>query len=347
MNNRNLGTSLVSVVCAMAWGCGAADETRVSPEGSVGGSTEEGSASRGVRLPAPGRPYEFEEVYPVERTEPSRAELVDVIAWKSERIEFWDVGELGEPTILLTRLGHVAEGDVLTLLEQQAEFTVTAAELWHVVTGKHDVPEALVRAHERTAVAEGRPVAYQEFDLSSVKKVVFDFNAMFPLTQANTCWAGSSTVQADVGVTRGRPQSTVCTSGFPVNLSPPGSSVRFVPVTSSSTCPATLGSKFGIRAGVFNAAFNASTSPETAQICYDSGSRFGWQCLASVLLPVASYYVSELPAASFEQRFGVGVSSASALGTRLVYGAASLRSGPRGFETTRCENGPAPTPIRI
>ena len=326
-NNQSIA-ALLALSCGVAFGCGATDETRVSPEGTVGGST----AAPGTRLPSPGRPYDLGEVYPEDR----EAELVDVVHWKSERIEFWDTRpDDEEPSILMSRSGSLADGELLALLQEQAEFPVTPAELWREATGRDDVPETLARDHVTASARSGRPLGYQSFDDGVRDKGRFSFNTMFPLPRANTCWLAGVLKQL-VGPERGISTSAVCTRG----LNPTAGTVppRTTPVSVESTCPATLGSKFHVRAGVYVA---SSTAAQVARICYDSGTRFGWSCLPSVALVEGQYYVSEFLPATFEQRLGVGVDT-PVINSTLVYGSGQLSTGAPSFSSNSCTHIPLP-----
>lgn len=286
-----------------------------------------------VTLPEPGRPYTLEEVYPEAEARPSTAELVDVIEWRSERLEFWNTGTNAEPTILVTMLGPITQGEISSLLEDQTGTPVTAAEIWREVTGRQDVPEVLARAHRASAEALGRPAAYQDFAPLVRDKATFSFNAMFTIPASNPgrCWE-AQTLRVLAGPSRGISTSTVCSSQTPRTTT----FLRSQPVSLATTCPKNLEVNVpAIKAGVFS---ESSASALTARVCYDGGSSAPWTCLNSVSLSEGQYYVQSYPACGSlcsKKRFGIGVDTG--ISASLIYGAGVMKTGVPTFGTTSCD----------
>lgn len=314
---RNIISSFCfSVFCSMALGCGG---------------TEDRTSLDESRLPPPGRPYEFEEVYPdSEVTTETDLILVDRVRWKSETIEFWDVTGEGDeaPAILTTMQGYETDGELVWEMERRAGRTVTAAEVWMAATGRTDVPALLAEDHAIRAAAVG-------FDELVEKQVggtpIFSFNAMFPLTTPNTCWARSKAVA--ISLNNSFPTVHVCTSDNPAQKSD-STFAQFVPVGTSSNCPG-LATTLSVRTGMYNRAVNISAK---GQFCFASNQQ-AWQCGAEVTVLASQYYVTAFSSTTSTHRLAVG---ATPIPIGLTFAgavdmaAAVLLNGVPQFQSTKC-----------
>lgn len=312
-----------------------------------GGSTDKTT----VHLPDPGRPYEFEEVYPedneaesIEATDDVDATLIDSVTWGTETIKFWDVTNEGDEgsTILTTMLGYESDGELVYELETRAQRQVSAAEIWREATGRTDVPEILAMDHAARVNTEGLPKEYGDF---SVKKQIggtttFNFNDMFPLTIAGTCWGRS--MATPVGLSGNFPAVHACTSIDPSSQSAM-TFAQLVPVTVTSNCSPSsfFGTKRGVRAGLFNRGQNNLRG----QTCYATNAFGQWTCGTEFMVLPNQYLVSFFNQTSSTHRLAMGATatgvfpgSATLVGA-LDIAAAMLLNGITQFQSTKCGAG--------
>ncbi len=293
-----------------------------------------------AKLPDPGRPFTEDEVYPPSDGAPSDAVLVDAIDWRSEHIEFWNTRPGDDtPGILTVQVGEMDEGEILTRLQAETDVTVTPAELWRAVTGRQDVPEALALSHARTVEIEGRPLAYQDFDMTTEDKTTFVFNSMFP-SQINQCWGSSHTFIAATGLIVGVLDSYVCSSDNPAAV-PGAQFVHFSQVNLSSACTASSASTATLRVGVYKD--HSQFAPQVGQICYDNGRASpSWACQNTFTVCKSCYAASNFVADGFAKKMAIGLHENDEptlfpANNVLVYGAAKLLSGPsRSATDSRC-----------
>ena len=187
--------------------------------------------STSSKLPDPGRPYTIDEVYPANATpaEPSEADEQDdtpardarvlgELAWQNSIIlfEFIEAGPGEEFGIELIRSGPSAEVRALSLLDANAAYTASPAEIWLALT-REPLPDDLAIDHQHIARDQGRPSAdYQELldpsvapivpppptdtlvQKSALQEGVFGTNnaaefRVLPARPTNHCWAHART----------------------------------------------------------------------------------------------------------------------------------------------------------
>lgn len=277
--------------------------------------------------------------------EPAQARLLDRVRWGEETIDFVDVSEPGRevPEILTTMLGPQGGGEIRALLERQALYSVTPAELWRAVTGREDVPAELLVQHRWQAMEEGRPEELQTFDLSTMEKAALNTSLLFPLDSTGTnlpagsgshCWSEGHLTS--VG-------NTVRTTSM---CSQNGAFVRALGI-STSPCDPSLNANSTLRVGIFN---NTGASVR-GKICFATGNPGSNQCFDPTMVGATFYYASTFSASGTAHRIGVGVDVITPPGVgagktgqnpgakTLTYGSAVLLAGVPAFSNNSCGQG--------
>jgi len=262
----------------------------------------------------------------------SNAVLIDSIEWRGEKIEFYDATtpEDTSPGIVVSQLGPDSSPELSTVLEQQAEYPVTPAELWRAVT-RSEVPEVLYEAHLALAEMEGRPAAFQEFDLQIVEKARADFSTLFPLdadatglfNTANTCWGNGGIRSLRMGQGTNRLNVSTCSSN--------GTFIRSFDIL--DPCETIFNANTTVRTGVHN----GTGSSITSRHCFATGNQT-WQCQPITTVQPEFYFASSFFKNGSSHRLGTGATYLTNLATTSLVelGTATLQAGVTQFGNTSC-----------
>lgn len=309
MKHFNLG---ILSAMALLTACGASPndvtELEANREAPGLGSPDLGGAD--LESPAPGGATAEEAP-----AELSTAALIDRVEWRGEELSFYDVTEPGDaaPGIVVSHLGRNSDVELATLLERQARYSVTPAELWLAATGDGAVPEPLLAQHLWLAAEEGRPEALQRFDLDSVQKSrTADPATMFPLTAEATgqlsgsnCWDSARITEFNIGSGTATDHS-VCTGN--------GNFIRSLSI-SASPCS----SSFNLNSTVRTAMHNGTGTTGYAwvgQFCFATGSG-AWTCSAAQTVGIDFYFGTSFYKNGSSHRLGGGVTAPLTQGQNL------------------------------
>ena len=318
-NNRSISALLAALSCGVAFGCGATDETRVSPELAEGQSD---------------------------------VPLIDRVNWNGEEISFFDASTAEDPVpgILVTVLGSEGTADLERLFVQQTRYLPTPAELWRAATGDDQVPDELMRQHEYQVAEDGRDAGLRDFDASLVevsKAFVLGpshYTQLFlstppdPGTPAGTgvCWANAVINVAGVG--SGAPSSvmSVCTNqaGAPIR--------RF---GADVACSTSFNVNATVRSGFYNGTAEAGVpKTSTSKHCFATGSA-SWQCGQPTFVSPNFFFGSTFTKNGSAHRLATDASYPTTGLTHngIALGTAKLTTGIPTFEyPTLCAVPPAP-----
>jgi hypothetical protein len=264
--------------------------------------------------------------------------IIDSLDWNSEHLQFVDMKPPGSdtPSIMVTALGLLGNGELGELLQEQSRYPVSAAEIWRAATGDERVPDELLADHAVFSESVGGPLDWQNFDGSLVNKGKADFNVMFPLTQAatntndgNHCWTQSRLVNATVGPSYHRMGVHNCTSSN-------GDVLTNDPL--ATPCPPEFNANTTVRAGMHN----GQGATYTGKICWGfAGSDFEWDCFAPVTVPALDgYYVTSMFKNGLAHHMGTGFQwnfpTVNCEDNLCQLGLATLAVGVHSFGSTAC-----------
>ena len=274
-----------------------------------------------ARLPEPGRPFTFEEVY--SEPEPELV-LIDQLDHEGQTILFHESPEDG---VVVTQIFPVGSADLLSRLRASREEAVTPAELWRYVTQSEAVPDPLVRDHERIASLLGRSADYlpvtalaievdKAIDVNSVMRQSF-----FP-RKAGQCWQGAIAKRGYNNALCGNPGD--CPQRMPAKhvCSGPGQSalIKGGDNIGIGACSTALNDVGTWRVGTYNDTEGPArlhTFP-LLRLCSGTGDPFrngSWSCASQINLNPAFFVVSDFTAATVAGAGRVSHGVANPMGT--------------------------------